>query len=1336
MKIKKIILILLILITGSVLISCTTSESYTPKQLIENEYQNEEFKISFSTEGGTTPLSDMYYSANNIPTLPTPERVGYRFAGWYFDKNYTKPYDETPEYNSLLLYMCDVTLYAKWEKEELTTNGIYEIEYECNIVEDSIVKGKLADKYGYLKFNEDIVSSETYLEKNDSGSFLRIQYDMQYACPTIDDDGNPGTLTYTVSDTKNHISDTLSIIDRTSTIQTIYYDIENVDIESSIKLHIDFYNWGADLLDTESRDQTIVAYDVEFKITRYIGLTQSFVDSSSTLEDGAYLVKTHYVSLSNGAAMLDSFNSVYSYLIASNGTYKLIKPMSIYNSDIIGNLTEDDYIQRRTSFFSVLAYYPIDRKLALTDEELDELYGTFYVPERLNGGKFGSLTYEFDADTGKYYLIMDLGTSLDKDLILYGATSGAMAEMFNMGPTPHRLTIDYSCMVKLSDYEYESLSGDSYVYNDELIYYAGSNDDLETNQYYNLMDTYTTVSNMINFFYSSYTGTDVTKAYSTRVTISPSSNISSTDTKDLQGKVGYFNLKAEAFGYDATSGVALYSSGLSWKNYPNSAYTQSYLKEISLGFSYKDGDTVSLSELYANNINSGTSISNVEIKAYELKSNYNIDFKNELDLNLNKYSFTFSKNLAIYFKEQKSDGSYLTSLIYIIKEEDPVITITDEYATWTYNEEKGLYQSNKVYYLDEIADIPEINISIYNKTYTNYDYYDETDTNYDDPLLNINKLALYYYEEGVYNYISVDYGLRLDNGFEMEYDDVYLITYFDDCYGNIIKIVLEFSGTTSETYSIIDDSNNIYTTGNVSYDKNTNVRVNINTYNNELHYIDSPSDALSIVDKKIYLTYSDTNIELSLDKYIIYTKDNTYKVFATDEDYLTKLEEVLTNLGDNYALIVFDYSNNNDSFSINYVYNMKLTGKYYDNYKVINTYDRFTNTEYSANQLLLMSNDGTVLTNGSISLYYYEGNNAVSAKSSDISSVDGYKFTYYITGNMKITVSAYLGNKDENGDSVLKDKPSNTNMLSIKISEDFTVYDLEGTMDVTYVTDANHPFRSDLAGVKTNDDGTYSYTVTLNISDRNTSLDKTYFESTDDSLEEWANPDGTKCCYGGYTYTKLATSQNSVTPTLYAVWDEGIDITANYINKNGESAQKTVHTYKSNGNYYLYLSNYSFNLPDGYVMVGWKSDDAIFYEGYGDNRVYYTSTLDMEEFTEDDIFTSYFTVDEACTITAIIKYPLKVTFSYKYENKESIYDLGISTISITEDSCVKDNITNTVYKSINKKANAIGEVIGWYVVVDNEYVEINLESSPILLSYADNNLKVTIIAIIKNEEAS
>lgn len=153
MKRKRILIIVLALIAAlsMAFAGCSSQSATTPQDVIKDAYGNQQFKISFNSEGLDTPIADMTYTAESMPALPTPERVGYIFSGWYLDSAYTIPYTD----GILYLYMRDVTLYAKWEQETFETDGTYDIEFSANITEITY-KGELADEYGWYDFAEAI----------------------------------------------------------------------------------------------------------------------------------------------------------------------------------------------------------------------------------------------------------------------------------------------------------------------------------------------------------------------------------------------------------------------------------------------------------------------------------------------------------------------------------------------------------------------------------------------------------------------------------------------------------------------------------------------------------------------------------------------------------------------------------------------------------------------------------------------------------------------------------------------------------------------------------------------------------------------------------------------------------------------------------------------------------------------------------------------------------------------------------------------------------------------------------------------------------------------------
>ena len=173
------LLIVLVLLTGTLLASCSafSSDGKTdPRSVIENTYGNQTYKINFSSTTLTTPITSMEYTARSIPKLPTPERAGYVFQGWYYDANFLTPYSE----DSLYMKMSDVTLYAKWVDEQIVNNGIYGVNCEFNVVRESLQLTDYAKEHGYGNLNDYLVDGEVYMEKADDGLFLRFQFDSGY----------------------------------------------------------------------------------------------------------------------------------------------------------------------------------------------------------------------------------------------------------------------------------------------------------------------------------------------------------------------------------------------------------------------------------------------------------------------------------------------------------------------------------------------------------------------------------------------------------------------------------------------------------------------------------------------------------------------------------------------------------------------------------------------------------------------------------------------------------------------------------------------------------------------------------------------------------------------------------------------------------------------------------------------------------------------------------------------------------------------------------------------------------------------------------------------------
>ncbi|TKI72385.1 hypothetical protein FC756_01670 [Lysinibacillus mangiferihumi] len=87
----------------------TPSSAPIQEPVNDNDYSpSTPVNIIFHTNGGTViePMEVIYNT--KLSNLPIPTREGYRFAGWYQDKELTKPWDKG------MLVKESFTLYAKW----------------------------------------------------------------------------------------------------------------------------------------------------------------------------------------------------------------------------------------------------------------------------------------------------------------------------------------------------------------------------------------------------------------------------------------------------------------------------------------------------------------------------------------------------------------------------------------------------------------------------------------------------------------------------------------------------------------------------------------------------------------------------------------------------------------------------------------------------------------------------------------------------------------------------------------------------------------------------------------------------------------------------------------------------------------------------------------------------------------------------------------------------------------------------------------------------------------------------------------------------------------------
>ena len=75
--------------------------------------KNRKYKITFISNGNIK-VKDMRYKKDENVILPIPERLGYKFVGWYLDSKYTHPANIKTMPNE------NIILYARWKEDPIT----------------------------------------------------------------------------------------------------------------------------------------------------------------------------------------------------------------------------------------------------------------------------------------------------------------------------------------------------------------------------------------------------------------------------------------------------------------------------------------------------------------------------------------------------------------------------------------------------------------------------------------------------------------------------------------------------------------------------------------------------------------------------------------------------------------------------------------------------------------------------------------------------------------------------------------------------------------------------------------------------------------------------------------------------------------------------------------------------------------------------------------------------------------------------------------------------------------------------------------------------------------
>lgn len=1274
---------------------CSSSDSADdPIKIVQNQYGNEEFTISFSTNGLDTPVDSITYTSYKMPALPTPTRVGYVFSGWYMDSSLTVPYVD----NILYLYMTDVTLYAKWTKEELSVSGTYDIEFSAEIMEETVDKNDKCDEYGgYKDFTECIIADETYIEYTGDETLLKIQYD----CGVVENMNYVSTPVFSLSDSglnngTAYIDTSKTISSYSSAIKTVFINIDDWDMEDSLYFNVTTTNWDNTEIADSQRYLTTAMYTVEFNITRFIGFSKPYADVSVGLEDGWYLAKSYYRKQNNAVSMSSSFNPVYSYVYAESGRYTLIKEFIPYLG-MIGASNNILSPETANYFYRLVSHAPMQLYYGMSSAGLSGEVDSDYYPETYNGTSYGVYAAEYHADTGKYYAIYDFGNDLTQEMMVMGATTGFMEATSSMGYSNQILSIDTSSLIKLSadsvakDYVPLTESDETaYEYTDVMQYYPGNFDDLnDKGLMYDAVQEYGMSTHMINFFFGAESlSTPYTQRtmYSSRITVSPTAETNATSVADSRYSIAHFTVTAKVYGYSEDSGLNLYADSMTVQSLDDGGMRENI--QIKTGKSISAGEAVNLADIYAEKVNPETDFKNVSYTAKTLAGT-------SVSLPQNFTYGTQYKNIVVEFT-YKSGGQTSKTQVYLTDVEEAVTTV--------YN-----YDSEKTYRIGDQVTIPDIKYTWCGATDSFINNYFDDD---DYPTgINIVRFMVFSVSNGAY---SGDYKAYVMgnsyNSFSIATEEVCLLYELQNEYGERCYKTLRFYASQSAQCTVTSSLGEMLYKEDIVYDSDGERKTLSEIF---AYYC---SDDLSAVKERLSAQYTidldgQEQKSLELVSYTVYTDKYTQEsVPVSDYSELYAAAEVFASDA-GYMYFAVEYSDGEDTVIIGILYNVNFSGK---RSALLISYDTyFTNKTYTVTQPYIYGLDGTLIGETySVSIYKYNGdaltNNIVTAKSVSLTNSSGVsKLLFYDTGKYQLQIKYSI-------DGAASGYSAFTFYQDIEVMSD------KGDVTVTYVTDEDHPFI----------DGSLQKIVTYSLAGDITTLNQEDNFISDDVLFGWVDsPEklASSAVLSGGDIENF-TKYNSKNITKYAVWDAGVQITTlvNGVEKTYDTIyyRATENNYStensaSKGAYTIDLSVFDTEPPTGgvagsYEFLGWTG--GFLGTAVKTGRV----TISRNDVSDKDYL----------TITPVYKH--YITVSYKVNED---YSLSVISSSKVLDG---EKISNSSSK-MRVKGKTGYTFKGWALKtgdsVDAENL-ITLSSQAISAEWADENYVVTLVAVFEDSEGN
>ena len=1296
------------------LASCANDSLKDPKDIIAEQYGNKEYKIEFSNTTLKDPIPSISYTAKNIPTLPTPTRTGYIFQGWYFDSNYVYPYTS----ESLYLKMKNVTLYAKWEQEKFTKNGIYLVNYETKILEDTIEKGKLTDTYGgYANFYDFIDLNETYFEKSDDGLFLRLTYDNKYFA-------SPEVFTVTLSSSngsKFKLDGEKTIAVGTETNRTIYIDWKDNALDTPLYFDINWYNVSNEDIPASDVEKTRTKYTLEFNVTEFLGFSKSYVNFKKGLDDGIYSIRTIFHSGKNDETTMSSYFSAYAYLKLENGNYSLIT--NFKPKIFIGNGDKDDYYYDRTMTFAPIRYiYGLGDDLPEGSVESD------WYPGVYNAKRYYNMAVEFNATEKKYYHIFDLGDELLKNYMLECCVTGMM-ELMTLGSYNYvglimSLDFDHILAIDESTVSYKPLSGDSYEYNDELSFYPGMMADFSnTSAIYDYEKNNGMTNINVNFFYSAdniQANTDKCSIYSHRIEITPINN--DVDIASNRYNIVHFNLNARIYGYDGTKD--LYADSYT-TNLTGGGLRERTL--ITTGKSYKVGENVDVINIWNNTFGINKDINKMSYKVYDM-NNYKIDYSSEQTVNS---SFAFSRSSAIVYKYIEANGDISTCVYELALYSAPNYNFVSNNGI-LYDEANNTFNSG-----EEIA-LPDIEyLWMQGGTTFNYSGGDIYGLKYvaglyDPDYITFNHIYMKVYQVTDEGYTSVSVNYTKEGAFYMpDYNIVYVFGLVNR-YREFYFVEAKFNLGVSDSYVLYRDGIEIQK-GLLKAENGASVRLN---------YTSGSYDYSSV--------YKDNYEELLDFNYTLEEKTGTYSFELYQVNFLGKEKELYFYLEDyidsddfitsvkNYILTeeygyirVYYKTELGDKIMISSLYETYFGGK--REYNPLDLDTIFTDTIYTFKESLPELPNGNNITNTyGYKVYAIKDGKATSTKAVELYSEDGKdKIRFKLPGVYRIDLEYYTY-KDEFGDQIYDREEyglTARNDTRYIVSQFVKVTPKDSIVSITFHTDNDHPFKEEYGGGLT-------YTLDFNlVKDNIYVLDSNYFETSDKMVglvdKEYATARYTGILVPGQTISNFISRFNTNSLDLYVRWNVPVTITiTTNIDIDGfpvggisktfymEAEDQLIRT-ESNSTYYVYRGYYSVLLNKFVNELKQYEKNGIVFEGFTGgfvgNDVKLGGVYNIIESREDDYY----------KITAVFRklYTVKFNLRATNDNGEAYTETRLASVSV-----YNGDLVPTPTKEI------VCEIDGYefkYWAYKDEFdnlIEWNL-SNPVEDYLSDSNGVITLYAV-------